>query len=176
MWEIANFHVILHDNAVHNDLTIEILNAFNVILRQWEAFRVGVVGVHQGAWICGVGHPEGVSQLMGRHYKQVVCCRTNMFSVLFTKTQLVTSVYNCCIIPTWWIFGPIFILIKVSVSAHALARWECMSKQSIGPIERIIVSMLYRIKHRHFQDMLGRMHTFIIFEYEYVLKLYVIFT
>lgn len=60
--------------------TIESLNAFNVIFSQRVARGVRVDGVHQGTRVCGVGHTEGMAQLMGCHYKQVVSCREKMFS------------------------------------------------------------------------------------------------
>ena len=68
-------------------LTVESLNAFNVVLRQWIACSVRIDGVHQGASVIGMGHPEGMAQLMGCHYKQVVSCREQMSSVNNHKIQ-----------------------------------------------------------------------------------------
>lgn len=67
--------------------TVESLDAFDVVLSQREACTVGVDGVHQGASVCGVGHTEGVAQLMGRHYKQVVSCGENRCPVLIINIQ-----------------------------------------------------------------------------------------
>lgn len=53
-------------------LTVEILNAFDVIFREQEARPVGVRGVHEGTGIGGVTHTQGVAQLMRCHYEQVV--------------------------------------------------------------------------------------------------------
>lgn len=67
--------------------TVESLNAFNVVLSQWVACSVRIDGVHQGARVIGMGHPESVSQLVGCHYKQVVSCREKMSSVNNHKMQ-----------------------------------------------------------------------------------------
>lgn len=47
---------------------------------------------------------------------------------------------------TGWIFGPVLILIKVSVSSNALTWWVGMSQQSVRPIKGVVVSMLCRIR------------------------------
>lgn len=66
-----------------------------------------------------------------------------------------------------------FILIKVSVSSDALAGRVGMSEQSIRPVERIIVSVLYRRKNRLFLNMWSRMYTFIVsILLEYVISRY----
>lgn len=71
--------------------TIESLNAFDVIFSQWVACRIRVDRVHQGARICGMGHTEGVAQLMGCHYKQVVSCGEKRLSQNIVQSGLTCS-------------------------------------------------------------------------------------
>lgn len=67
--------------------TVESLNAFDVVFSQREACSVRVDGVHQGAGVCGMAHAEGVAQLMGRHYKQVVGWKEKMLSQNTAQTN-----------------------------------------------------------------------------------------
>lgn len=53
-------------------LTIKSLNSFNVVLSQRVTLSVGVDGVHQGASVRGMGHAQGVAQLVGGYDVQVV--------------------------------------------------------------------------------------------------------
>lgn len=59
-------------------LTIEGLDAFDVIHRQWVTGGEGVNWVHQSTGIGGMGHTEGVAQLVGCHYEQVVHYKKKM--------------------------------------------------------------------------------------------------
>lgn len=73
MREIVDFDVtILHDKEVCHDLTIEILNALNVIFMQGKVFHVAVHGVHEGISYVGVIQSKGMSKLMGCHQEQTV--------------------------------------------------------------------------------------------------------
>ncbi len=68
--------MILRYKAVCHDLTIEILNAFNVVFMQGEVFHVAVHGVHESLSYVGVIQAKGMSKLMGRHQEQTVTWRT----------------------------------------------------------------------------------------------------
>lgn len=58
--------------ALCHDLTIEKLNAFDVISVQREAFNVRVHGVHESISDAGVIQAEGVAKLMCCHQKQTI--------------------------------------------------------------------------------------------------------
>lgn len=53
-------------------LTIEILNAFDVVRMQGEVFHIAVHGVHESLSYVGVIQAEGMSKLMGCHQEQTV--------------------------------------------------------------------------------------------------------
>lgn len=65
--------------------TVEVLNAFDVVFGEQEACAVGVGGVHEGTGVCGVTHPQGVSQLVRCHYEQVVSCRKSAVKISLGK-------------------------------------------------------------------------------------------
>lgn len=56
------------------DLTIDGLNAIDVILRERisAGFAEGVVGIHQGTRVRRVREPQGMAKFMGSNKKQVV--------------------------------------------------------------------------------------------------------
>lgn len=68
--------MILHDNTVCHDLTIEILNAFNVVFMQGEVFHIAVHGVHESVSYVGVIQAKGMSKLMGCHQEETVTWST----------------------------------------------------------------------------------------------------
>lgn len=53
-------------------LTIELLDAFDVILRKSEVFSVSVNGGHQCSWILRMLQAKGMTKLMGCHQEQTV--------------------------------------------------------------------------------------------------------
>lgn len=53
-------------------LTVELLDAFDVILRKSEVFGVSVNGGHQGSGVLRVLQAKGVTKLMGCHQEQTV--------------------------------------------------------------------------------------------------------
>ena len=57
-----------------DDLTVDGLNAIDVILMQWVAAGVNesIIGIHQGPRIRGVSQPQGMAEFMGSNRKQVV--------------------------------------------------------------------------------------------------------
>lgn len=58
--------------ALCRDLTIEKLNAFDVISVQREAFSILVHGIHESVSDAGVFQAEGMAKLMGCHQKQAI--------------------------------------------------------------------------------------------------------
>lgn len=57
-----------------SDLTVDGLNAIDVILREGIGAGVAesVVGIHQGTRVSGVSEPQGVAKFMGGNKKQIV--------------------------------------------------------------------------------------------------------
>lgn len=53
-------------------LTIKVVNAFNVILMQGEVFHVAVHGVHESFSNVGVIQTEGMSKLVGSHQEKAI--------------------------------------------------------------------------------------------------------
>lgn len=53
-------------------LTIEILNAFNVIFMQRKVFHIAVHGVHESVSNVGVIQAEGMSKLVGGHQEKTI--------------------------------------------------------------------------------------------------------
>ncbi|TNN35541.1 hypothetical protein EYF80_054298 [Liparis tanakae] len=53
-------------------LTVELLDAFDVIFGKSEVFSVSVNGGHQRSGVLGVLQAEGVAKLMGRHQEQTL--------------------------------------------------------------------------------------------------------
>lgn len=71
-WKFKHFEVILNDNAFCQDLTIEILNAFNVVIMQGKVFNIAVHGVHESLSYVGVIQAKCMSELMGSYQEQTV--------------------------------------------------------------------------------------------------------
>lgn len=63
-----------------DDLTIDGLNAIDVILREQVGAGVpeSVGGIHQGSRVCGVSEPQGMAKFMGSNNKQVVIWNASM--------------------------------------------------------------------------------------------------
>lgn len=70
------FYVILLDKAVCHELTIEILDALNVIFMQMEVLHIAVHGEHESLSDVGVIQAKGMSELMGCHQEQTVTWNT----------------------------------------------------------------------------------------------------
>lgn len=77
-WKCRHFNAILYNKTVFHELTIEILNAFNVIFMQGEVLHVAVHGVHESLSDVGVIQAKGMAKLVGCHQEQTVTWNTCM--------------------------------------------------------------------------------------------------
>lgn len=68
--------------AVRSGVTVDLLDALQVVQRQLEVLRVHVLieGSHDGAGIIGVLQTQSVTQLMDRHQEQVIPCRPRLYT------------------------------------------------------------------------------------------------
>lgn len=67
-------------------LTIELLDALDVIVRKSEVFHKSIDRSHQSSWVLRMLQTKGVTKLMGRHQEQAVAWKQSnqmVLSVIF---------------------------------------------------------------------------------------------